>query len=190
MYFNAEFRTEQTEGEAPVLEGYFVRTNAETELYPGVIEEIAKGALDESLKNNDVRCLFNHDSGIVLGRTGNGTLKLRTDEKGLFGSVQINQEDKQAMDIYARVKRGDINACSFGFYPEEEDTETLENGVVKFIVRKANLIEVSCVTFPAYPQTEINARKRSVEDFQKEQLNKRKKKLKEKINGVKTTNDY
>lgn len=182
MYFKADFETRNEEGKEKVIAGYFIRFNEETELYKGVFEEIRSSAIVNSLKANDVRCLFNHDSAIVLGRTGNSTLQLRADDVGLWGEVTINPNDKQANDIYARIERGDINACSFGFIPLDEEIENRSDGSVKFIVRDIDLKEVSCVTFPAYPQTSISARQHDVEAIKKEKFKMRKQKLKEMLN--------
>jgi len=180
MYFRTDFQTRQ-ENDAKYIEGYFIRFNEETELWDGVFEEVAPEAVDDSLKNNDIRCLFNHDTSIVLGRTGNGTLELKADEKGVYGRVKINQNDKQAMDILARIERGDINACSFGFNIIKEEIENRDDGSVKFILREIDLKEVSPVTFPAYPTTSISARKKDYEQYKQKQLELRKSKLKERI---------
>src|SRR5699024_3167624 len=104
MYFDTDFKVRSAD-EEKYLEGYFIRFNEETELWPGAYEEIRPEAVIDSLKDNDIRCLFNHNTGIVLGRTSNGTLELKADSKGLFGKVKINKEDKQAMDILARIER-------------------------------------------------------------------------------------
>jgi len=183
MYFRTDFQTRQ-ENDAKYIEGYFIRFNEETELWDGVFEEVAPEAVDDSLKNNDIRCLFNHDTNIVLGRTGNGTLELRKDEKGLFGRVKINPNDKQALDIYARIERGDINACSFGFNVINEEIQNRDDGTVKFILRKIDLHEVSPVTFPAYPTTSIEARKKDLEQHKQRLLETRKNKLKERLREI------
>lgn len=182
MYFRTDFHTRQ-ENDERFIEGYFIRFNEETELWGGVFEEVAPGAVDDSLKNNDIRCLFNHDTNIVLGRTSNGTLELRKDEKGLFGRVKINPNDKQALDIYARIERGDINACSFGFNIISEEIQNRDDGTVKFILRKIDLHEVSPVTFPAYPTTSIQARKQDLAEHKKRKLEAKKNKLKERLEG-------
>lgn len=183
MYFRTDFHTRQ-ENDERFIEGYFIRFNEETELWDGVFEEVAPEAVDDSLKNNDIRCLFNHDTNIVLGRTGNGTLELRKDEKGLFGRVKINPNDKQALDIYARIERGDINACSFGFNIISEEVQNRDDGTIKFILKKIDLHEVSPVTFPAYPTTSIEARKKDIEKHKQRQLEVRKNKLKERLKKV------
>ena len=180
MYFRTDFQTRQ-ENDAKYIEGYFIRFNEETELWGGVFEEVAPEAVDDSLKNNDIRCLFNHDTSIVLGRTGNGTLELKKDSIGVFGRVKINPNDKQALDIYARIERGDINACSFGFNIINEEIQNRDDGTVKFILKKIDLKEVSPVTFPAYPTTSISARKKDYEQYKQKQLELRKSKLRERM---------
>lgn len=185
-FISTEFNVRSIENEEDkYLEGYFIRFNEETELTQGIYEEVSPEAITKSLKNNDIRCLFNHDSGIVLGRTGNETLELKVDEKGLFGKVKINPKDKQAFDILARIERGDINACSFGFNvnPGGEEMITREDGTVKFILRDIDLLEVSAVTFPAYPTTIINARKKDVKTNIERLLQIRRKELIDKIRG-------
>lgn len=183
MYFRTDFHTRQ-ENDERFIEGYFIRFNEETELWEGLFEEVDPKAVDDSLRNNDIRCLFNHDTNIVLGRTSNGTLELRKDEKGLFGRVKINPNDKQALDIYARIERGDINACSFGFNIIDEEVQNREDGTTKFILKKIDLHEVSPVTFPAYPTTTIQARKKDLEEYKRRQLEARKNKLKERLDKI------
>lgn len=185
-FISTEFNVRSMENEEDkYLEGYFIRFNEETELTKGIYEEVSPEAITKSLKDNDIRCLFNHDAGIVLGRTGNETLDLRVDEKGLFGKVKINTKDKQAVDVLARIERGDINACSFGFNvnPGGEEMITREDGTVKFILRDIDLMEVSAVAFPAYPTTIINARKKDVKTNNERLLQIRRKELIDKIRG-------
>lgn len=181
MYFNSQLQTREESEQAPIIEGYFAVFNQETELWPGCFEMIAPGAFDNSLKENDIRCLFNHRTDLVLGRLNAKTLSLKVDEKGLYGSVQINTQDDEAMNVYQRVKRGDISGCSFGFNPIQEETINQDDGTVKFVVKEADTLEVSIVTFPAYPQTEIEARQSSIDSMQKRQLAMKKTSLKERM---------
>lgn len=179
-FLETEFRVkEDTDAQKIYLDGYFIRFNEETELYPGLVEEVDSKSVIDSLKSNDIRCLFNHDTGMVLGRAGNSTLALKADDTGLFGGVEINRDDPNAMAIYSRVKRGDINACSFGFMPLSETYEERDDGSTKIIINEMDLFEVSVVTFPAYPQTEIAARNDDIKTNRKRKLNIRKNKMKE-----------
>lgn len=177
---------EEVEKQEKVIEGYFVVFNTETELWPGAFEEIDSGAFDETLEN-DIRALINHNTEMVLGRTKSGTLEIRLDEKGVWCRIVINENDIDAMNLYARVQRGDVDQCSFGFNILEEETEFRDDGTVKWIIKKIDLHEVSVVTFPAYEATGVQARKRDFEEIKERSLESRKKALKEKLKHAKTT---
>lgn len=177
-FIKSEFRAAEVEDKL-IVEGYFIKFNSETNLYDDVFEEVDPLSVVRSLKENDIRGLFNHDTSLVLGRTGNNTLTLKTDEVGLWGAIEINKDDPGAMGAYARIKRGDVVGCSFGFMPMKEDYQSRENGGGKYIIREMDLFEVSPCVFPAYPQTEIAARKHDVEELKREKLNARKTILKE-----------
>lgn len=188
-YFKSELTTRSEQESEKYIEGYFAVFNQETELWTNYFEKIANGAFDISLKNNDIRCLFNHNSDFVLGRTLSKTLELKVDDKGLWGRVKINENDSQALDVYARVQRGDISGCSFGFYPISEEYEEKEDSI-HWTVTEADTSEVSIVTFPAYPQTEIQARKKEHEKNMQRELKIKKQRLRKKLEGlynVKTT---
>ena len=162
-----EFKTRE-DGEAPVIEGYFAVFNSTYDMGLGMSESIAPGAFSRTI-SNDVRALTNHDTTLVLGRTKVGTLELKEDSRGLWGHIDINPNDADAMNLYERVKRGDVDQCSFGFDIREEDTEVFENGDVHWTIKDVELYEVSCCTFPAYEETGIQAR-----SAQKAELNRRK----------------
>lgn len=98
-----EYSTREEGGEL-YIEGYFAVFNSPYEFWPGASEVILPGAFDESV-SGDVRALVNHNTDLVLGRTRAGTLTLKQDARGLWGRITINQEDRAAMDLYARVKR-------------------------------------------------------------------------------------
>lgn len=178
---------EQQEGQQEkVIEGYFAVYGSETELWPGAFEEIKSGAFDDTLEN-DIRALINHNTELVLGRNKAGTLTLEADDKGLWARVVINEQDTDALNLYARVQRGDVDQCSFGFNIIEESTEFREDGTTKWTIEKIDLHEVSIVTFPAYEATSVQARKRDFENLQNRTLEVRKKQLKEKLTHAKTT---
>lgn|SRR5690625_2757413 len=166
-----------------VIEGYFSVFNSETELFPGAFEEIAPGAFDNTL-SNDIRALVNHDTGFVLGRNKSNTLELKVDSRGLWGSIKINENDSDAMNLYERVKRGDVDQCSFGFNILKEDTDYRDDGSIKWTIREIDLHEVSIVTFPAYPETSVQARMQQVEKMQRRSIEKRKHDMKERLDNV------
>lgn len=139
------------------IECYFSVFNSIYEIFPGVTEEIIAGAFDLE-RDNDVRALIDHVTRLVLGRTVADTLKLSIDDKGLRGIITINPDDQDALNLYARVKRGDVNQCSFGFDILDEEIEYREDGAVHYKVKSVKLYEVSIVTFPAYEETSAEAR--------------------------------
>ena len=148
------------------IEGYFATFTGTYELWPGATESVDPHAFDGSL-SDDVRALIDHETRLVLGRTKAGTLTLRVDEHGLLGSIRINAEDTDAMNLYSRVQRGDVDQCSFGFDILDEKTEYREDGSVHWTLLKVKLYEVSCVTFPAYEDTSVTARKSDLAGIRK-----------------------
>lgn len=184
----ADLQTRAEDGGEKVIEGYFAVFNSETELWPGAYEEIDPTAFDNTL-SNDVRALINHDTAFVLGRNKAGTLDLKVDSRGLWGSIKINPNDTDAVNLYERVKRGDVDQCSFGFNILNEETDFRDDGTVKWRLKEIDLHEVSVVTFPAYEATGVQARMQEVQQHEKRKIEQRKNKLKERLkNGFKTIN--
>lgn len=178
----AGFRTrEATDAyNGPIIEGYFAVFGSDYEIWPGAIEQVAPGAFASSM-GSDVRALADHDTRIVLGRTKAGTLELREDDHGLFGIIYINPEDQEAMNLYRRVQRGDVTQCSFGFDITDEEYQHRPDGSDLWIIRDVVLYEVSVVTFPAYAETSVQARKDDINTIRSRQLAARKSALKERI---------
>ena len=79
----------------------------------GFRETIKPGAFAESIKRDDIRALFNHDSDHVLGRNTSGTLKLKEDDVGLFTEVEL-PDTQLARDLATLIDRGDVSGMSFG----------------------------------------------------------------------------
>lgn len=151
------FETREEDGNLHIS-GYFAVFGSIYELSPWETESIAPGAFAASL-SGDVRALTNHDSTLVLGRNTAGTLQLREDSRGLWGDILINPKDMDAMNLYERVKRGDVNQCSFGFLIGSEEADFKDDGSVHWTITRVDpLYEVSVCTFPAYEETSVNAR--------------------------------
>lgn len=181
--------TTRAEQDEMIIEGYFAVFNRQTELWPGAFEEIAPGAFDNTL-SNDIRALINHDTTLVLGRNKSGTLELKADSHGLWGRVKINPNDTDAVNIYERVKRGDVDQCSFGFRILAEETDFRDDGTVKWRITEVDLHEVSICTFPAYEDTGVQARKAEVKQHQERQIEQRKNELKVRLKNIaETVND-
>lgn len=149
------------------IEGYFAVFNSVYELWPGATESIAPGAFDDSV-SDDVRALYNHNTDLVLGRTSAGTMEIKQDSRGLWGRIRINRDDSDAMNAYARIQRGDITGCSFGFDIADQETECREDGTVHWTIKRVSpLYEISPCTFPAYQDTTVSARKHDLEEVKR-----------------------
>lgn len=174
------FRTADTDGKKKI-ECYFAVFDDVYQWTEDCTETIDRHAFDETI-NDDIRALINHDTALVLGRTTAGTLTLSIDDKGLKGTIIINEQDQDALNLYARVERGDVNQCSIGFDILAEQ-HTVEDGKYHWHILKIKLYEVSIVTFPAYEKTEANVR-----EGRKSQLfDIWKKRTKERFEDVKTS---
>lgn len=166
----SDFKTRE-DGEEKRIEGYFAVFNSVYEITPDMTESVAPGAFSNTL-DGDIRALIDHETMYVLGRNQAGTLELREDERGLWGSILINPNDQDAMNLYSRVMRGDVNQCSFGFDILSEETDFQEDGSVHFTITEVRLYEVSVCTFPAYSETQVEARREDKELIMKRENEK------------------
>ena len=155
-----EFRLSRDDGGQLRIEGHAAVFGQSTDL-GGMTEEVARGAFTEAIGRDDVRALFNHDANLILGRTKSGTLELREDEVGLFTSIQP-PDTQYARDLAASIARRDVSEMSFGFVTQEDEWKTL-NGVPHRTLKKVELWDISPVTFAAYPQTDVDVARRSLE---------------------------
>lgn len=177
----SKFQTRADENGELFISGYFAVFNSEYEIWPGAVEMVAETAFDEAL-SADIRCLVDHDTRLVLGRNKAGTLTLKVDSRGLWGEVRINSRDQDAMNLYERVKRGDVDQCSFGFDILDEEFQDLGD-TVRWIIKKVKLYEVSVVTFPAYEETSVTARKRQLGEIQQRKVEAWKQRALKKLKG-------
>ncbi len=147
------------------LEGHAAVFDRLSEDLGGWRERIQRGAFRKPLsKDPDVRLLFNHDPNLVLARStvtsGPGSLELREDPKGLWVSSEL-PDTQLATDLHTLVKAGVVTQMSFAFTvrPDGEDVWTEEGDeLVRTIVSFGELFDVSPVTYPAFPQTDVSAR--------------------------------
>lgn len=176
-----EFTTRE-DGNNLSIEGYFAVFDSIYEIGAGMTESIRQGAFTSSLAN-DVRALVNHDTTLVLGRTKAGTLQLREDSHGLWGHIDINPNDADAMNLYERVKRGDVDQCSFGFDIKSEETDLRDDGSIHWTITDVELYEVSCCTFPAYKETNISAREHDRDEIVKRERDVWRQRMLNKLKG-------
>ena len=120
-------------------------------------EKIDPGAFKESIQKDDIRALINHNPNFVIGRNMSGTLTLEEDKKGL--SIKVSPPNTQfAKDLIVSIDRGDITQMSFGFITIEDKWEEKKGEIPIRTLIKAQLFDVSPVTFPFYEGTDIALR--------------------------------
>ena len=152
-----ELRAVQADGENKKIVGHAAVFNELSEDLGGFREKISPGAFKKTLKEADVRALWNHDSNYVLGRNKSGTLRLQEDEKGL--AIEIDPPNTTwANDLMVSIDRGDVSQMSFGFRTVKDDFEKKNDEIIR-ILKEVELFDVSPVTYPAYPQTDVQMRK-------------------------------
>jgi HK97 family phage prohead protease len=152
-------------GDGMTFTGYAAVFNSPSEPLP-FIERIAPGAFKRSLKaRNDIKLLWNHDTGSVLGSTRAGTLKLEEDNYGLRVTAVL-PDTNLGRDVRTLVQRGDVNAMSFGFsVPAGGDSWNAEG--TERTLKSVRIFEVSVVAYPAYQQTAGTASVRSFDGVAK-----------------------
>lgn len=155
-----ELRVTETDGGGlPVIEGHAAIFDSLSQdlgfMFP-FKERISKGAFKDSVEQDDIRALWNHDANYVLGRNRAGTLELKETVKGL--KVRIHPpETTWAKDLTESIRRGDVSQMSFGFIVEQESW-SVENGEDIRTLERVKLFDVSPVTFPAYLDTDVGIR--------------------------------
>lgn len=135
------------------LVGHAAVFNRLSEDRGGFCYVIAPGAFANSVAQDDVRALFNHDTNLILGRTSNGTLRLAEDEEGL--RIEIDLPDTQCgRDLAALVERRDVTQMSFGGSIEQV-THHEDDELEIHAIRVFKLWDISPVTFPAFDGTSL-----------------------------------
>jgi uncharacterized protein len=126
------------------------------------IEQVLPGAFTDTLRNDDQVCCFNHDFNQLLGRKKSGTLKITDGPTGLRFACQLDRQNPVHQSVYAAIKRGDVDGCSFFFTVPEGGDDWQQEDARKLPLRtvhKAKLFELGPVVFPAYTQgTSVGAR--------------------------------
>lgn len=141
------------------MRGHAAVFNQLSEDLGGFREQIAPGAFAEAIGQDDVRFLLNHE-GLSLARTTNKTLRLSEDVRGLAFEVDVNLDDPDWQRLLPKVARGDISQMSFAFRvrPGGQDWAKDDEGRTIRTLKKLRLFDVSPVTYPGYPQTDIAMR--------------------------------
>lgn len=142
--------------EARRIIGYAAVFDTPTDIAGIFREQFAAGAFAQAIARDDIRALIDHDPTLILGRNRAGTLSLSEDEKGL--RVDIDPPETQAArDLLVSIERGDVSGMSIGFIARRQEWDDSREPPLRTI-HEAELLDVSAVTFPAYPTTEVGLR--------------------------------
>lgn len=150
-----ELRAGEADDSPQVLVGYAALYDELSEDLGGFREQIAHGAFARAL-GGDVRALFNHDPNLIIGRTKSKTLTLIEDQRGLRAEITL-PNTSAARDLLETVQVGNVDQMSFGFRTRADSWDEVNGKIVRTLL-EVELFDVSPVTFPAYPQTEIAKR--------------------------------
>lgn len=139
-----------------MIVGYAALFNAWSPDMGGFIERVLPGAFADTIRDEDIRALVNHDASLILGRNKAGTLRLAEDATGLKVEIDPPETDLAAHYLSA-LKRGDLSGMSFRFYVEKEawnyDASPPQRDLIE-----VDIDDVSIVTYPAYPDTSVAIR--------------------------------
>lgn len=151
---------ELREGKPALIRGHAAVFNSLSEDLGGFREQIVPGAFKDAIAKDDIRALFNHDANFVLGRKASGTLRLSEDARGLAIEIDAPETPTIRDLVVAPIARGDVSQMSFGFSvrPGGQDWAKDDEGRVVRTLKSVRLFDVSPVTFPAYPATDVAVR--------------------------------
>jgi HK97 family phage prohead protease len=160
---NGELRAKK---DKPGIEGYAAVFDQRS-LNLGGFEEIVRSSAFKKVVEGgeDVRCLFNHDPGLILGRTSAGTLRIATDSRGMHYDCDL-PGTTAAKDLLESIERRDITGCSFTFNVRDrragqrwsDGKDSAGQPIALRELLDLEVGDVGPVTYPAYPQTAVSAR--------------------------------
>lgn len=146
------------DGEPAKIDGHAAVYGQWSQDLGGFRERIMAGAFTGALEDGaDVRALFNHDPNVLLGRTTAGTLDLADEEAGLR-YIATPPDTQTVRDlVLVPLARRELTQSSFQFIALEDEWRDTKSGMERDLL-SAELFDVSPVTFPAYPQTDVGLR--------------------------------
>lgn len=113
-------------------------------------EQITPDAFKECDMSDVIFCK-DHE-GTVFARTRNNTLELSVDDKGLFTRTDLSKT-ASARAMFEEIQAGMYDQMSFAFIVREDDYDKKEH--LRTIRKVEKLFDVSAVSFPANPGTDI-----------------------------------
>ena len=157
--FEITYRAKK-DSEKKVIQGYAVVFDSWTDISSwGEIwkECIRKGAFTQSLKENSILALYNHDFNNVLARK-DVNMKLVEDDKGLYFEIEL-PDTTQGNDLYELINKGIVNQCSFSGYVRKNLWSEDNGGNVLREILEIDLIEITITPIPAYEVTEAEVKR-------------------------------
>lgn len=137
--------------------GYAAMFNKFSQNLGGYVEQVDPGAFRDLTGSSDVVCLFNHGADQIVGRTG-VNLTLTVDDEGLDYECQTFADDPTAVALVAKIRNRLVQQSSFAFYTLEDDWSLTPQGFPLRTLLRAQLVDVSPVTSPAYMDTTTGLR--------------------------------
>lgn len=153
-----EIRTEVSEGESRrIIRGSAVVYNQLSEELGGFREQFLPGSLSKTIRESNIKSVWNHNDQYVLGSLKTGTLRLVDTEESLDFEADL-PDTSWADDLAVSINRGDIDQMSFRFRTIKDNWRREARGEIVRDIHEAQLVEISPVAFPAYPQTAVSLR--------------------------------
>ena len=157
--FEITYRAKK-DSEKKVIQGYAVVFDSWTDISSwGEIwkECIRKGAFTQSLKENSILALYNHDFNNVLARK-DVNMELVENDKGLYFEIEL-PDTTQGNDLYELIDKGIVNQCSFSGYVRKNLWSEDNGGNVLREILEIDLIEITITPIPAYEVTEAEVKR-------------------------------
>ena len=157
--FEITYRAKK-DSEKKVIQGYAVVFDSWTDISSwGEIwkECIRKGAFTQSLKENNILALYNHDFNNVLARK-DVNMKLVEEDKGLYFEIEL-PDTTQGNDLYELIDKKIVNQCSFSGYVRKNLWSEDNGGNVLREILEIDLIEITITPIPAYEVTEAEVKR-------------------------------
>jgi|KBSSwiStaDraftv2_1062776.scaffolds.fasta_scaffold11022_4 HK97 family phage prohead protease len=150
----------RAKGSSIYAEGYASVFEKRSGNLGGFVEKVKPTAFNKTIREADVRALWNHDPQYVIGRTGAGTLELSIDNSGLYYRSLL-PNTSYAKDLAELLERRDVRESSFTFFKVQDDWDLTEEGYPQRSLIEVGLIDVAPVTFPAYPDATSGVARRN-----------------------------
>ena len=156
--FDTDFEI-RTEGDVAFIAGYAAKFNTLSRNLGGFIETIAPGFFNETINRGiDVAATANHNPNILLGKTSNGTLKLKIDDTGFHYEAQGNLKKQSVRDLVADIERRDVTQSSFGFKLVDDSWGATEENYPLRTLVSGLTYDVGPATLPVYVDTSVALR--------------------------------